>query len=101
MSGVRVPHRPLARLVDQSCQRVFSSEGLLSPRLNTAVVNVFLEEFSRTLRDDEYAVMIWDDAGFHTSKQLRLPDLPDRRMTAKIRYYAHGFSPLVSYQVGS
>jgi transposase len=56
------------------CPETGRSEGLLSPRLNTAVINVFLEEFSRTLRDDEHAVMIWDGAGFHTSKQLRLPN---------------------------
>ena len=56
------------------CPETGRSEGLLSPRLNTAVINVFLEEFSRTLGDDEHAVMIWDGAGFHTSKQLRLPN---------------------------
>jgi transposase len=55
------------------CPQTGRAEGLLSPRLNTDVVNVFLEEFSRTLADDEHAVMIWDGAGYHTSKKLRLP----------------------------
>jgi len=50
------------------------AEGLLSPRLNTDVVNVFLREFSKTLADDEHAVMIWDGAGFHTSKKLVVPE---------------------------
>ena len=49
------------------------AEGLLSPRLNTDVVNVFLREFSQTLSTDEHAVMIWDGAGFHTSKKLKVP----------------------------
>lgn len=50
-----------------------TAEGLLSPRLNTDIVNVFLREFSQTLAEDEHAVMIWDGAGFHTSKKLVVP----------------------------
>lgn len=50
------------------------AEGLLSPRLNTDVVNVFLRDFSKTLAADEQAVMIWDGAGFHTSKKLVVPE---------------------------
>jgi len=42
--------------------------------LNTGVVNLFLRQFSATLPADEQAVMIWDGAGFHAGKQLRVPD---------------------------
>jgi transposase len=49
------------------------AEGLLSPRLNTEVVNVFLDQFSTSLPADEHAVLIWDGAGFHTSKSLCTP----------------------------
>lgn len=55
------------------CPATGHAEGLLSPRLNTGVVNIFLEQFSRTLAADEHAVVIWDGAGFHTSGTLRLP----------------------------
>jgi len=55
------------------CPETGRAEGLLSPRLNTVVVNIFLREFSQTLADDEHAVMIWDGAGFHTSQSLRVP----------------------------
>lgn len=55
------------------CPGTGRAEGLLSPRLNTDVVNAFLGEFSRALADDERAVMIWDGAGYHTSKKLRVP----------------------------
>lgn len=55
------------------CPETGHAEGLLSPRLNTTVVNHFLEQFSSTLAPQEQAVMIWDGAGFHTSKQLRVP----------------------------
>jgi hypothetical protein len=56
------------------CPATGRGEGLLSPRLNTQVVGVFLREFSRTLLPDEHAVMLWDDAGFHTSPKLPVPD---------------------------
>jgi transposase len=55
------------------CPATGHAEGLLSPRLNTAVINIFLEQFSRTLKEDEHAVLIWDGAGFHTSTALRVP----------------------------
>lgn len=56
------------------CPETGRGEGLLSPRLNTKVVEIFLREFSRTVPLDEHAVMIWDGAGFHTSPKLRVPE---------------------------
>jgi len=55
------------------CPETGQAEGLLSPNLNTKIINVFLAQFSQTLAADEQAVMIWDGAGFHTSKQLIVP----------------------------
>ena len=55
------------------CPETGHAEGLLSPSLNTKIINVFLAQFSLTLAADEQAVMIWDGAGFHTSKQLIVP----------------------------
>ena len=56
------------------CPETGHAEGLLSPRLNTKMINVFLEQFSKTIPAEEHAVMIWDGAGFHTSKQLQVPE---------------------------
>jgi transposase len=55
------------------CPETGQAEGLLSPRLNTDVINIFLEQFSQTLADDEHAVMVWDGAGFHRAKHLQVP----------------------------
>lgn len=55
------------------CPQTGKAEGLLSPRLNTEVVNVFLEQFSASLPKEEQAVVIWDRAGFHTSGHLCVP----------------------------
>ena len=55
------------------CPETRHAEGLLSPRLNTQVVNAFLEQFSLTFQPNEQALMIWDGAGFHRSKTLKIP----------------------------
>ena len=55
------------------CPETGQAEGLLSPRLNTEVINIFLEQFSQTLAEDEHAVMVWDGAGFHRSRRLQVP----------------------------
>lgn len=56
------------------CPETGQAEGLLSPQLNTNVINIFLEQFSRTLAADEHAVMIWDGAGFHRARHLKTPE---------------------------
>lgn len=56
------------------CPETGHAEGLLSPQLNTKIVNEFLSQFAKSLPADEHAVMIWDGAGFHTGGQLRVPE---------------------------
>ena len=46
---------------------------MLSPYINVEIMNIFLERFSRELPSDVHAVMVWDRAGFHTGKALRIP----------------------------
>ncbi len=55
------------------CPETGHAEGLLSPKLNTEMINVFLSQFAATLPADEHAVMVWDGAGFHRSGQLAVP----------------------------
>lgn len=56
------------------CPETGHAEGLLSPQLNANIINIFLEQFSKTIPDDVQAVMLWDGAGFHTSQQLHVPE---------------------------
>ena len=56
------------------CPENGHAEGLLSPKLNTDIINLFLRQFSETIPDGEHAVMIWDGAGFHTAKKLQVPE---------------------------
>jgi len=73
-SAVRQTEYEYLWVLGTVCPETGQAEGLLSPRLNTDVINVFLREFSATLSAEEHAIMLWDGAGFHTSKQLRVPE---------------------------
>lgn len=48
--------------------------GLLSPSINTGVVNRFLREMSKEIDDGTHVVLIWDGAGYHRSSDLEIPD---------------------------
>jgi len=55
------------------CPRSGDACGLISPHVNTDVMNAFLGQFSRELPDDAHAVMVLDRAGWHTSTKLKVP----------------------------
>jgi transposase len=55
------------------CPSSGESVGLLSPYADGQVMNIFLHQFSQQLSDNIHAVLIWDQAGFHKSKELRCP----------------------------
>ena len=55
------------------CPASGQSVGLLSPELNTQVVNTFFEQFAQEIDPEVQVVLVWDQAGFHTSKELKIP----------------------------
>jgi transposase len=55
------------------CVATGETSALIMPKLNTAVVNLFLEPFSRELAVGVHAVLIRDGAGFHTGSDLVVP----------------------------
>jgi transposase len=55
------------------CAATGGVSALIMPELNTAVINLFLEQFSRELPAGVHAVLIWDGAGFHTGGDLVVP----------------------------
>jgi transposase len=56
------------------CAATGTASALIMPGLNTEVVNLFLEQFSRDLPAGVHAVLIWDGAGFHSGKDLVVPE---------------------------
>lgn len=55
------------------CPQTGQSIGLLSPYISVEVMNVYLGQFSRELASDVHAILLWDQAGFHISKRLKIP----------------------------
>ena len=60
-------------VIAAACPTTGQAEALLSPYLNTKIINVFLREFSATIAPNVQAVLVWDGAGYHTSHQLKVP----------------------------
>lgn len=73
-SAVRQTEYQYLWVIGAVCPETGHAEGLLSPQLNTPIINTFLEQFSATIPEGEQAVMIWDGAGFHTSHALQVPE---------------------------
>jgi putative transposase len=55
------------------CASTGAASALIMPELNTAVVNLFLEQFARELPAGVRAVLIWDGAGYPTGSDLVVP----------------------------
>src|SRR3954452_15712136 len=70
---VRQDGRESLYVLTAVCAASGSAVGLVMPELNTAVVNLFLEEFSRGLAPGVHGVLLWDNAGYHTGGGLVVP----------------------------
>jgi transposase len=55
------------------CPATGNTAGLLAPNLNTQIVNVFFDQLTREIAPDVHVVLIWDQAGYHTSGELKTP----------------------------
>ncbi len=51
-----------------------ASVALQAPHVNTGTMNVFLEMLGAELGLSEHAVLVMDQAGWHKSRGLRVPD---------------------------
>jgi transposase len=56
------------------CPATGEAWGLLSPHVNTQVMNAFLAQLSAELAPDAHAALVLDRAGWHTAKALRVPE---------------------------
>ena len=51
-----------------------ASVAMITPTVNTALMNTFLAGLSATLAPGEHAVLVLDNAGWHVARALRIPD---------------------------
>jgi len=61
-------------VVGAVCPQSGESVGLLSPSINSDVVNLFIKQFAKEVSPDVHVLLVWDQAGFHTSKKLKIPE---------------------------
>ena len=61
-------------VIGSVCPVTGYSSGLLSPYINAEIINIYLRQFSREIAQDVHAVLIWDQAGFHKSGILYVPE---------------------------
>src|SRR3954466_4498529 len=67
---VRQDGRESLYVLTAACAASGAAVGLVMPELDTEVINLFLEEFSRRLAPGVHGVLLWDNAGYHTSGGL-------------------------------
>lgn len=48
--------------------------ALVMPHANTQTMQEFLDRFAATIGEDEHVIMVLDQAGWHGSSDLRVPD---------------------------
>jgi transposase len=61
-------------VIGAACPQTGQAEAIIAPYLDTAIINQFLDQFSRALPPDVQAVLVWDGAGYHRSNKLVVPD---------------------------
>jgi transposase len=63
-----------AYLFAAACPETNKSAALVLPHANTEAMNLHLDEISTQVTDGAHAVVILDQAGWHTARDLDLPD---------------------------
>ena len=76
-SRPRAPHdqrTQSAYIFGAICPKAGKGAGLVMPRCNTEAMAAHLREISRTVEPGAHAVVIVDQAGWHMSAKLAIPD---------------------------
>lgn len=74
MRAVRQTNYKWVYLFAAVCPATGRTHEWLMPQVNTAAMNIFMETFSQALDPDVHAVMLLDQAGWHTTSKLKLPE---------------------------
>ena len=60
-----------------ACATTGDSFGLILPDVNTQSMQLFLDSFSKNIKKGRHAAIIIDNAGWHTAKDLNIPNMLD------------------------
>lgn len=61
-------------LFGATCFETGNAVGLVLPEANTAMMNLFLQEMAQTIDPDVHALLVLDQAAWHQSKSLVVPE---------------------------
>jgi hypothetical protein len=56
------------------CPATGAAAAILTPTLNAQIVNLFFEELATQIPDGVHVILVWDQAGYHTGHELRVPE---------------------------
>jgi transposase len=56
------------------CPATGAAAAILTPTLNAEVINLFFEELATQIPAGVHVILIWDQAGYHISHELRVPE---------------------------
>jgi transposase len=56
------------------CPATGAAAAILTPRISAEVINLFFQELATQIPDGVHVILIWDQAGFHVSHELRVPE---------------------------
>ena len=79
-------------VIGAACPETGQAEAIIAPRVDTEMINRFLEEFSRSLPADVHALLAWDGAGYHRAKALLVS--PNIISLVRLPPYSHVLNPI-------
>ena len=56
------------------CPATGAAAAILTPTLNAQIVNLFFAELATQIPDGVHVILVWDQAGYHTGHELRVPE---------------------------
>ena len=62
-----------AYIYGASCAETGDSFGLIFPSTNTQLMQIYLDQLSEHVETDRHIALIIDNAGWHKSKELKVP----------------------------
>jgi hypothetical protein len=72
-TAVRQTEYEYVWVIGAASPQIGQAEAIVSPVLNTAIINHFLDQFSRALAPHVHAALIWDGTGFRRAHDLKVP----------------------------
>jgi len=57
-----------------ACSKTGDSFGLILPTTNTVAMQIYIDLLSTHINEDRHIALVIDNAGWHTSKQLEIPE---------------------------